>query len=357
MAEDLGEKTEDATPKRKKDARDKGNLAKSTDFSAVFMLGMSTVALALFGFTALERAGELVTEALDWSLRGDPVDPGEAMNLIPQAGLSYVRMTAPVIAIIFAAALVSQLMQVGLLLAPKVLQPSLSKISPMKGAKRIFGLSGVFKAGLDILKVVVVVGVSIIAINLYKERVAVLPHLDLMQAVKSIADMMLWITIKLLAVLLLIGLLDLWYQRWKHTRDLRMSKQEVKDERRSADGDPKVKQKRMQMAQQIAMQRIGASVPKADVIVTNPEHYSIAIRYDQETMAAPIVVAKGVDALAFRIRQIALMHDIPIVERPPLARGLYREVEIGHPIPVDFYEAVAEVLAYVYRLSGQEAVA
>jgi flagellar biosynthetic protein FlhB len=147
-------------------------------------------------------------------------------------------------------------------------------------------------------------------------------------------------------------LIDFLYQRWKLNNDLRMTKQQVKEEMKQSEGDPEVKRRRMRMQQQIAMQRISTAVPKADVIVTNPEHISVAIQYDQATMRAPKVVAKGADFLAMRIRQIALQHDIPIVERKPLARALYKEVAINQEIPPAFYKAIAEILAYVYRLAG-----
>jgi flagellar biosynthetic protein FlhB len=245
---------------------------------------------------------------------------------------------------------VAHLMQVGPLLAPKAIQPSLGKINPISGFKRILGLQALVKAGLDVLKVVAITGVAVITLIQYEARIAVLSQLELVPGIIEAGWIIVDFTLRLLVVLLLIGILDFIWQKTKHAKDLRMSKQEVKDEMKNADGDPEVKKRRMKMAQQIAMQRVGSAVPTADVIVTNPEHYSIAIRYDESTMVAPVVVAKGLDSLAMRIRYIARQHGIPIVERPPLARGLYRDVEVGRPIPPDFYAAVAEVLAYVYRL-------
>jgi flagellar biosynthetic protein FlhB len=163
------------------------------------------------------------------------------------------------------------------------------------------------------------------------------------------------LALRILAVLLVLALIDFSYQRWKHSEDMKMTKQQVKDEMKQTEGDPEVKRRRMRMQQQIAMQRISSAVPQADVIVTNPEHISIAIQYDADRMHAPKVVAKGADFIAIRIRQIATRHGVPIVERKPLARALYRDVGVGQEIPPDFYSAVAEVLAYVYRLSGRQA--
>ncbi|MHC5023403.1 MAG: EscU/YscU/HrcU family type III secretion system export apparatus switch protein, partial [Planctomycetota bacterium] len=166
---------------------------------------------------------------------------------------------------------------------------------------------------------------------------------------------LLTLALRVVAVLLLLGFIDFFYQKWKHTQDLRMTKQQVKDEMKQAEGDPEVKKRRLRMQQQIAMQRINASVPKADVVVTNPEHIAVALQYDANRMNAPRVVAKGADFLALRIRQIAVQHGIPVVERKPLARALYREVPVGREVPPEFYQAVAEILAYVYRLGGRVA--
>ena len=156
-----------------------------------------------------------------------------------------------------------------------------------------------------------------------------------------------------IGVLLLLGMLDLMYQKWKYRQDMKMTRQQVKDDLKDAEGDPEYKRRRMRMMQQLAMQRIATTVPKADVIVTNPEHLAVAICYDASTMAAPMVVAKGADAMAMRIRQIATQHGVPIIERKPLARALYAQVDVNQPIPYDLFKVVAELLAHVYRLDGR----
>jgi flagellar biosynthetic protein FlhB len=163
------------------------------------------------------------------------------------------------------------------------------------------------------------------------------------------------LSIRIGGVLLLLGVLDLLYQRWKYKEDLKMTRQQVKDDMKDAEGDPGHKRRRMRMMQQLAMQRIASSVPEADVIVTNPEHLAVAIKYDSSNMAAPVVVAKGAELVAFRIRQLAERNGVPIVERKPLARALYAQVEVGDPIPADLFKAVAELLAWVYQLEGRMA--
>ncbi len=354
MADDLGEKTEDATPKRKEQAREKGQVAKSTDLASVVVLVAGSLALFFF-FRPMLGDMKMMMERILSDTFGDPTDPDSALIAMYDAGAASLRIGAPVIIIVWLAAAVSHVMQVGLMLSPKAIQPSLGKLNPLSGFKRIFGLSGVVKAGLDAVKVAAVCAVAVWTITGYKTEIATLLYLEPWAATAAIGWIMFDLAARILALLLILGIADFAYQKWKHAKDLKMSKQEVKDEMKSAEGDPEVKRRRMRMAQGIAMQRISAAVPQADVIVTNPEHLSVAIQYDPEQMNAPTVVAKGADFLALRIRQIAAQHDIPIVERKPLARALYKQVEVGQEVPAQFYQAIAEVLAYVYRLSGKVA--
>lgn len=355
MADDMGERTEDPTPKRKSEARKSGNVAKSSDLGSAVMLLIGTVTLAVSVPWMLGQGKIMVAQVIGTGILSDPLDPRGVLADTAYVLRHAARVAAPVLLVVFVAAVISQLMQVGLLFTWKPIQPSLSKISPMKGAKRIFGLSGIVKAGLDSLKIIVIGTMVFITIRQYDDRFITLPHLALLDGLSTIALMMLDLAMRLLALLLIIGFIDFTYQKWKNLQDMKMTKQQVKDEMKQSDGDPQTKKRRFKVRQQIMMQRINSAVPQADVIVTNPEHISIAIKYDESKMAAPRVVAKGADFLALRIRQIATRHGIPIVERKPLARALYRDVEVGQEVPPDFYAAVAEVLAYVYRLDGRMA--
>ena len=190
------------------------------------------------------------------------------------------------------------------------------------------------------------------AVDLFPQ-IASLPELDALEAAEAIGTMTYDLAIRVAVALLILGLLDYFVQWWKHAQDMKMSKQQVKEEFKESDGDPEVKRRRMQIARQMAMHRLSTTVPKADVIVTNPEHLSIAIQYDAQTMAAPRIVAMGADQAAFRIRQIALKHSIPIMERKPLARALFAACKVGQEVPTEHYKAIAEVLAYVYRLKNR----
>ena len=351
MAEDLGEKTEDPTPKRREQAREEGNIARSQDLAGAVLLTGATLLLCVAMMPILGHFRVVVEETLDGATLGSPTDPGEVMTVLAYAGQAVVRIGAPVLLGTWLIALMAHLIQVGWLFSPKAAMPKLNKVNPITGFQRLFSLTSLVKAGMDSLKVTIVLTVAVLTIYQRRDEIIVMPYLSAMQALGRAGWLMLDLALRILAVLLLLGILDLMYQRWKHTQDLRMTRQQVKDEMKQTEGDPEVKKRRMRMQQQVAMQRISAAVPKADVIVTNPEHISVAISYDADRMSAPRVLAKGADFLALRIRQIALTHSIPIVERPPLARALYRQVEVGQEIPPDLYKAVAEVLAYVYRLN------
>jgi flagellar biosynthetic protein FlhB len=351
MADDLGERTEDATPRRKQEAREEGQVARSMDLTSALLLLGAVLTLWIAGLPALGAFKRMLEGALDGDTIASPITVDSVGMMFGYLSMPVITVVLPMLLVIWALAYVSVFWQVGWLFAPKAAKPKLSKLSPIAGFKRIFGTNALVKAGLDTFKVALVLLVAIITIGQYERTILVLAQLAMLEAVSEIGKLLLDLSIRVLAVLLFLGVLDYCYQKYKHARDLRMSKQQVKDEMKQMDGDPDVKRRRMRMQQQLAMQRISSAVPKADVIVTNPEHFSIAISYDQASMNAPKVVAKGADFIAMRIRQIALTHGIPIVERPPLARALYKQVRVGDEIPPDFYKAVAEILAYVYRLS------
>lgn len=355
MADDLGDRTEEATPKRRSEAREEGNVAKSHDLGSALMLLVATLSLWAASMSMLGQGKSLLQQSLDFQALSNPLDLNAMGETAWHLAVAAVRIAAPLILLAWLGAFLSQFTQVGWLISTKAAQPNFKKINPLKGLKRIFGISGLVKSGLDSSKVGIVLVVAVITIIDDGREILTLPYLTSFQAWAAIGEMMLVLALRVLAILLALGLLDYIYQRWKHSHDLRMTKQQVKDEMKQSEGDPEVKRRRIRIQRQIAMQRISSAVPKADVVVTNPEHISIAIQYDSANMNAPKVVAKGADYLAMRIRHIAMQHGIPIVERRPLARALYKQVGVNQEIPPEFYKAVAEILAYVYRLSGRTA--
>lgn len=353
MAEDMGEKTELPSQRKLDDARERGQVAKSTDLAAaVDLIGVALLLVALGSGVAKASLEAMRRGLTDFSNTLTPEQLGVATRelLLPPA-IAFV----PVLGLITIIIILAHVMQVGVLWTTQPLMPKLERLNPIKGLGNLFGRRNFVRSLTNIIKLGIICWVGFSYMSSAMDQVASLPVLDVRMGFAVIATLCLKLLAWLLVLLLCLGVADYLFQRWQHTEDLKMTKQEVQDERRSMEGDPLVKGRRMRMMRQIAMQQIGQNVPKANVIVTNPTHFSVAIEYDDATMVAPRVVAKGVDFMAMRIRQVAAVHQIPIIERPPLARALYYQVEVGQEIPADLYQAVAELLAYVYRLEKQVA--
>ncbi len=352
MAEDLGEGTEDATPKRRREAREEGNIARSQDAANAMLLFGAVLVLSAGLKPLLGSLASMLTKSLGsenmQAMRAEDITTNVAPTVV-EASLA----AAPIVLGAAAIGVLAHLWQVGFLVTGKPLAPKLERLDPISGFGRIFGVRGVIKTAMDIVKVLVVGWVAWNVATAVLPEIVALPALGALAGFEKIGTIGLSLAMQVGAALLILGIGDYAVQWFKHERDLRMTKQQVKDEWKESEGDPKVKQRRMQIARQLAMQRLQTAVPKADVIVTNPEHISVAIQYDPNSMQAPRIVAMGADHLAFRIRQIAMKHAIPIVERKPLARALYANAKVGQEIPPDHYKAVAEILAYVYRLKGK----
>ena len=249
--------------------------------------------------------------------------------------------------------LVATASQVGFVISTKPLEPNLTKLSPLRGFKSLFDARAGMRLVMSLAKVALIAAIAAVLIALDMPRILILAEMDVLPLFGAASSLIYGLALKLAAVLIVLAILDYAFQRWNHERQNRMTKQEVKEEMKRMEGDPLTKQRRSRVARQLALQRIQHAVPTADVVVTNPTHFAVALRYDVSEMEAPRVVAKGADFLAMRIRQIALGHGVPLVERKSLARALYQSVEVGQEVPPQFYNAVAEILAYVYRLSGK----
>ncbi|MGV6814855.1 MAG: flagellar biosynthesis protein FlhB [Phycisphaerales bacterium] len=351
--DDLGERTEEPTGKKLSESRQKGQVPKSQDLSGALSLFGGLIVFMVFGPTITNMFTRLMTNMLGGNISADVLSTESVYNSAKVAVYEGIMVVVPVLIL---AALISYLvnfMQVGWLLSAEPIMPKFNKLSPLGGIKRIFGTRGLVKTVVNLLKLVIMVSVSWLFIRSHMEDIAVLPLLGSMAALNAILGLIFKLAMILAILLVFLAIIDYIYQRYQHTKDLRMSKQEVKDERKSMEGDAALKGRRIQMAREVIMQQLGANVPQADVIVTNPTHFSVAIKYDPETMGAPKVIAKGADLLAFRIRQIARENEVPIVERPPLARALYWGVEVGQEVTLEHYEAVAELLAFVYRIDSK----
>jgi len=353
MPEQAGEKTQDATPHRRQQAREKGQVAYSQDLGSAAVLIVGTLLLMVWGHEIFDLAGQMMKFQLEnvgsLAVDGDGVVV-HARGLVSALG----TVLLPVIGLLAVAAVMLNVFQVGFLFVPERLLPDISRLSLFAGLKRIFSLSGVMRLGFGMFKVLVVSVVAGAVIYLRRDQVLYASSLSIPELTTFIGDITLSTTLWVGIALLLLAILDFAYQRWKHEQDLRMTHQEVREEMKNLQGDPQIIARRRAVQRQMAINRIGDSVPNADVVVTNPTELAIAIQYKPEEMAAPVVVAKGAGVIAQRIRRLALENNIPVVERKPLAQLLYKEVDTGQPVPDASYAAVAEVLAYVYQLKGKK---
>ncbi len=355
MAEDMGERTEQPTSRRRQETRGRGQVAKSQDFgSAIDMAGGFLLLLFLGAPLAGTLAG-IVRHLLDARSSGHGLFAAEVGDYAAWAGGQAALAIIPFFLVLVLIAALSQFVQVGWLFTLYPLRPKFDRLNPIGGVKRLFSRRSLVKTGVNAIKLAIAATVAVLIIRRHFAAAVALPLLELLPATMLILKILTTLAAWLLVLMFLLGVIDLVYQRWQQTQDMKMTKQEVKDEHRSMEGDMETKGRRLRMARSMLMQRMHQTVPTADVVVTNPTHFSVALKYDGKSMTAPRVVAKGADELAFRIRQIASAHGIPIVEKPPLARALYHGVDVGREVSPQFYEAVAEVLAYVYRLAGKAA--
>lgn len=352
MPEQFGEKQYEATPYRKQKAREQGQVAKSQDLTSAILLISGVSALLALGDRIVQFIGAYARRQLGqevWLSVDRDFVVGEWYSVTQQMA----AVMLPIFGILLVVSVAANLGQVGFLFLPEKLALDLSRVNPLKGLQRLFSLSNVMRLAFGIFKLVVVGSVAYWCLWSERREILGLSTLEPSQIAPFLIQLALWTTLKIGVALLILAILDYAYQRWKQEQDLRMTTQEMREELKTLQGDPHIAARRRAIQRQLALNRIGTAVPKADVVITNPTELAIAIQYDPQEMAAPIVVAKGAGVIAQRIRQLALEQEIPIVEKKPLAQTLYKEVEVNHPIPDQMYGAVAEVLAYVYRLKGK----
>ncbi|MGI9427684.1 MAG: flagellar biosynthesis protein FlhB [Bythopirellula sp.] len=353
MAEQSGEKTQEATPHRKEQAREQGQVAYSQDLGSAALLIVGVLLLRFYGPEVLRLAGHFMRPPLHTvgPLAVDSSDIiAQSQSIIRTIG----KALLPILGLLALAGIFSSIFQVGILFVPGRLVPDIKRLNPISGLGRIFSLSGAMKLSFGMFKVALVTTVASVVLYLNYEEVLYASALPASELAPFMIDLALSTALWVGIALFTLALFDFAYQKWKHNQDLMMTRQEVVDEMKNMQGDPQIIARRRAVQRQMALNRMGDKVPQADVIVTNPTELAIAIQYEPEEMPAPIVLAKGAGVLAQRIRRLALEHNIPVVERKPLARLLYKEVEPGQAIPDESYAAVAEVLAYVYQLKGKQ---
>lgn len=352
MADDeAGDKTEPATQRRRDEAREQGRIARSSDLVAAAGVLAGLVSLSVLGRDWLPQMLASAT------LLGDTPDVSISGVKIWTIRMAYIAayIAVPMMLLLVVIAVAASMAQTGPLITWKKLTPELDKINPLNGAKRICSFDSLTRLGMTCLKLTIVGVVAYYAIQEQMPIVLALGGAAPAPLLAASLSIIYTVGIKVALALLILALADFAIEKFKLERSLRMTKQEVRDELKNMEGDPLIKHRRRQIQHRIAMQRVRMDTPKADVVVTNPTHYAVALKYDQATMTAPRVLVKGKDLMALRIRQIAQEHGIPVIERAPLARALYATAEVGQEVPPNLYRAVAEVLAYVYQLSGRKA--
>ena len=351
MAQDNDqEKTESATPKKRSEARKKGQVAHSREIPSVLVLFGS---IGFFFFVGSWMFWSLVqvirgffesTANIQWSVENLHV-------FLWQVSEKLARILLPFVMVIMLSGIIGNICQVGFLFSGQPLTPNLSKLNPISGFKRLFSLRSLIEMAKGLAKIMIVGWVSYIMVKGEMDAMPTLIRMDVLAIFSFVGRVALRILIATSIVMLVLAALDYLYQHWQHEKDLKMTKQEVKDEHKQAEGDPAVKSRIRSAQREMARQRMMEAVPGATVVITNPTHLAIALKFEN-SFHAPVVVAKGAGFIAERIRSIAKANGIPIIEQKSLARALFKSVEIGQFIPVELYRAVAEILAYVYRLKG-----
>jgi flagellar biosynthesis protein FlhB len=348
-----GDKKHEATPYRRQKAREEGQLARSQDLgSAIVLLGIVGI-LLWRGPSVLEHLGRVMSSSFsapDYWVSDRASSVGRLKGLL----WTSLMVMVPIMVSSAAIAWVASWIQIGFLFLPGKLQLNWQHINPLSGVKRLFSLPNFARIGFGILKISLVAAVA--ALGLWGRWGVILGSASLQAT--EVGELVWSTTIDMCfrtsMILLVLAVLDYGFQRWKHEQDLRMTDEEFREELKMMNGDPQIAARRRAVQRQLLSNRIQSAVPKADVVITNPTELAIALQFDPQTMPAPIVVAKGAGVVAARIRRIALENGVPVLERKPLAQALFKTVDIGRPVGVDQYAAVAEVLRYVYQLQGKK---
>ena len=342
-----GDKTEEPTAKKRQDAAKKGQVGKSQELSTAFVL--------LIGFFVIKALWEQIYANIAgytiyiFGHLNQNVDVENVIQLFIGMGVILVKTAMPIMLAVMVVGLAVNFFQVGRNVSAEKIQPKFDNLNPINGVGRMFSKRSLVELVKSVLKIVVI---GFFIYNYLKDEIFTMPQFifyDLGTSLAKMSEIIFTLAFQVIGVIFVLAVLDFGYQKWQTTQDLKMTKQEVKDEFKQTEGDPQIKGKIRQKQRQMAMSRMMQEVPKADVIVTNPTHFAVALKYEKG-MTAPVVVAKGADFVAQKIKSVGRENDVPLVENRPLARALYASTEVGDSVPRELYQSVAEVLAYVYRL-------
>lgn len=344
-----GEKTEKPTPKKRQKAREEGQVARSNEVTTTLLLVVMFSAIKLIGPISVSRLLALYKEMMSlFNIENITIE--YAHELFKHIAISTLWIVIPYLGIAFAVGFLSNIMQVGWKPTLKPMKPKFNKINPISGLKRMFSFKTIIELIKSIIKIAIILLIVYLTIKDYEKLILIIYDLSIFSAYGLILDICLDIGIKVGMFFVFVAAIDFAYQKYSLEKQLKMTKQEVKEEHKEAEGNPEIKAKIRQKMREASMRRMMQDLPKADVIITNPTHFAVAISYDENSSTAPMVIAKGADLLAAKIKEVGRENNIEIVENKPLARTLYYTVEIGDEIPPELYQTVAEVLAFVYNL-------
>lgn len=353
MAENQEDKTETATPKRREDARRKGDVAQSRDLVSVFVLGVAML-LAVSG--PAHRLVQRIAEHAGLAWGGSLVRPqtlADVHAILLDSAWDTALAAVPLVVVILVAAIAGPLVQTGPMISAEALGFRWNRLDPVQGFKRLLSPDKLFDLAKSLIKLAVVAGVVYLVLAPETDRLFQLAYADLRQEISLLGELTIRFGASVVAALGALALLDVAWVRWRHEQKLRMTRREVRDELRQREGSPEVRGRMRALQRDTSRLRMIAEVADADVVVRNPTHYAVALRYERSTMNAPQVIAKGRNKVALRILDVARENDVPVVENPGVARLLFRTTRVGRPVPEALYDAVAEILAYVYRLDRQ----
>lgn len=345
------EKTEEPTPRKRQELREKGEVAKSRELPSVAVLLSSLMALTFFGSFMYSQIQLIMQKTLSLPMLND-LNVADFIIFAHKITIQFILTISPLLAAVFITALLSNIMQVGFVLSGESITPKLSKLDPIKGFTRLFSKQSLMEVCKSFLKMAIVGAISYYTIKAEMKNVPMLGDMGVKAIWVYILTVFFKIFLRCTLAMVFVVVIDYAFQRWEFENRIKMSKQEIKDEHKKSEGDPLIKSRIKSIQMEMARKRMMQSVPEADVVITNPVRLAVAVKYDPE-MNAPKVLAKGAGEVAKKIRDLATEHDIPILEKKELARNLYKLVEIGQEIPAVLYQAVAEVLAYIYRLKGK----
>lgn len=346
------DKTERATPKRREDVRKRGQIARSIEVATAVSLLGAWIVMRAFGQGALQQMADLLTESFG-AIRRPDLSPAGLQSLSTALMLRFLVVMAPIIGMLLLAGFAANVLQVGLHLTPGAAKPQFSKINPINGFQRIFSVRSLAELAKSLIKLGIVGYLGYQVINNRMNELMRLTGSDFHGGIAVMGEVAMELLLKVGAAYVVLAAADYAFQKWQFERGIKMTKQEVQEEQRSQDLAPQIRNRIRTLQRQMARRRMMQRVPEADVVITNPTHYAVALRYDATKMAAPKVVAKGQRLVAQQIKELARKHGIPLVENKPLAQALFRAVDVDQEVPKELYKAVAEILAFIYRLKAR----